>query len=68
MIATSGRMHVVCAWCNAAMGTVPCVPQQDGLTSHGICQDCAKRQFGDITDESFAAEAVFIDLTGRRAS
>ena len=29
-----------CAWCGADMGTKPCEPENDGKTSHGICEVC----------------------------
>jgi hypothetical protein len=54
----SGVIHVVCAWCGAALGEKPCASSEDGATSHGICPACAERQFGvDVTAESFAAHS-----------
>jgi len=36
----TGRLLRVCCYCQADMGTKPCLPSQDGETSHGICPDC----------------------------
>lgn len=52
----TGRMCVVCAWCDSLMGEKPCTPKMHGETSHGICPDCMRTQIlHDIDAYSFAA-------------
>lgn len=43
----TGRMRVVCAGaegvpCGADLGTRPCLPEQTGRVSHGLCEACAQ--------------------------
>lgn len=40
----------ICAWClkkgiRTVLGTVPCLPEQAGKETHGICDDCAREYF-----------------------
>lgn len=37
-------MRKVCAWCKKNMETVPSANNSDGIISHGICDECVKRQ------------------------
>ena len=34
-------IKVICAWCKKEMYEKPCAPENDGQTSHGICDECA---------------------------
>jgi hypothetical protein len=37
---TVPKLTVACCVCRASYGAVPCAPEQDGGTSHGICRAC----------------------------
>lgn len=67
LLGVEGHFASICAWCEDQVELTAAAVAAGFTPSHGICQDCAKRRFGDITEESFATEAVFIDLTDRRA-
>jgi hypothetical protein len=49
-------MRRVCMRCGVFLGTKPCLPEQDGLTTHGCCEACAKT----ILDDAASVE----DLKG----
>lgn len=39
---TAPTIIVACQWCLKILGYRPCVPAQDGKTSHGGCRECWK--------------------------
>jgi hypothetical protein len=42
----TGTMHVHCAWCKVWLHDKPCVIEEEGKMSHGICDACKARVFG----------------------
>jgi hypothetical protein len=44
-------VRVVCAWCQREMGTKPCVPEQAGKVSHGICAGCSRNFYRELNIE-----------------
>lgn len=36
----TGRMPCVCVHCGETYGAKPCVPEMDGLATHGVCAAC----------------------------
>lgn len=49
-----GTLTVVCAWCEAALGSKPCIASMDGTVSHGMCPRCYANAIGEM----LAAEDV----------
>lgn len=47
--------------CGVFLGTKPCLPEQDGLTTHGCCQTCSKK----ILDDAASVEAMKGPLSPR---
>lgn len=49
----TGRMYVVCSWCQNWLGMTPCIPEKTGQISHTICAKCSKEFFGkDPSDQN----------------
>jgi hypothetical protein len=44
---TVPKLAVACCVCRAVYGAVPCAPEQDGGTSHGICRSCWPKYLAD---------------------
>ncbi|MFA5401242.1 MAG: hypothetical protein WC359_12415 [Dehalococcoidia bacterium] len=47
-------MIVKCAWCSKEMGEKP--PYENKEVTHGICEECQKKYFGDIPGVKKAVE------------
>lgn len=61
--ALTGRMAVVCSYCREPYGAVPCVPENDGKVSHGICAACLPGVHAEI-EALFAGGAQEITRGG----
>lgn len=49
---TAGILYRQCAWCGRDLGAVPCEPELDGETSHGMCGPCAETPFAQVASEA----------------
>jgi len=56
----SDAMRCVCAWCDLELPTVPCIETQADKITHGICPECAVKNFGQL---SAPDERPALDLT-----
>ena len=47
------RLNVVCCRkdCGKIYATKPCLAEEDGLLSHGICPDCYPKEMADLRAE-----------------
>ncbi len=46
IVVEAGELTRVCSWCKKGMGLKVGDPDQDGLISHGICEECADSLIG----------------------
>lgn len=43
-------LTTICSECKKVLGTKECEPELDGMISHGLCKECAKKLYPDFVD------------------
>lgn len=49
--AYTGRMPAVCSRCGDTYAQRPCLPEMDGLATHGVCPACAPAELERVLSE-----------------